>query len=549
MRTLKYAIILLLGGYLILGISHIAVMPPWEGFDENTHYSYIQQLADTMARPKLGSAKISKDIDEYMQYAPMPYCYVPVFKHGEGYTYHSFFNAPSEVVRNGHIKIHLPPDKPRVFRPGRMKNWQAQHPPLYYLVLTPLYKITRGSALIDQIFWLRLCSYLMAWSALAISVYGVIYLWPSHRPYHRLGGEHWMVIGTLCIPLFFPSWYPEMARIGNDSLCALLLSLLWLVFIGVHTYGKSVQKAILIGLLLGLGCLTKVFFVPLSAGVIFYLFMMDTRSSIPSKKIAFTHTLVTIAVLLAVSGWWFVGNLLEGHALLGSLELNNIRASGGLFESLRQNFSLKAWLRGHAAMVVTLGWSCTWSFIRPPYIFMLPLAFLVLFVAFSYLSALPRYKINSLAWSPLWCALPVVAGLSYHVLVRIALTGEGAGTSGYYLLLMVPIIGTAIGFGLGTFWHNRIFKAAVFILGLYAIVFAIVISWAQIMLFAGIIRASDNNQFYRLPQSFPPYFGIPDALANLSTLAYPVLGIIAWVIGGILVLAGLTMGWRYLRTI
>ena len=47
---------------------------------------------------------------------------------------------------------------------------------------------------------------------------------------------------------------------------------------------------------------------------------------------------------------------------------------------------------------------------------------------------------------------------------------------------------------------------------------------------------------YRLPETLPPLLGVPDALSRLGVLAYPGLGAVAWVLGGLLVLAGLARG-------
>ncbi len=546
MSASKTAILFLLGGYLVLGLSHIAILPPWEGFDENAHFSYIQQIADTGSLPTPGRAKLAKDVDDYKQYAPMPYCYVPLFKDGEGYTYHSFFNAPRSSIQKAYTAIHVPPKKVRRYQPGHMLNWQTQHPPLYYILLAPVFKLTRGMALIDQIFWLRLFSYLFAWAALLITVFGGYRLSHALGDPKRLAFKPWLAIGTVCIPLLFPSWFPEMARIGNDSLCALWMALLWLLLIRVHTVGKTYPVALMMGLLLGLGCLTKAFFVPLSAGLIFSLLLHDAMSAAGSRKTAFLCTVMVVLVLIAVSGWWYWGNWLEGRSLLGSNEMNEIGASSGLIDLIRHHFTIKSWLRGHAAMIASLGWSCSWSFIRPPYGFMLPLAALVVFIALSYMGALRFHKVHTLEWVPLWCLLPVVLGLSYHVLLMIALTGEGRGTSGYYLLFMVPVMGTAVGLGFLTFWHKAFFRITATLLGVYAVCFAVVISWAQFMLYSGVLSASKDNKFYRMPDTFPPYFGIPDAIANLSILAYPQMGIICWLVGGLLVGVGLMIGARIL---
>jgi hypothetical protein len=425
-----------------------------------------------------------------------------------------------------------------------MLNWQSQHPPLYYMVLSPVFKLTSSLALIDQIFWLRFLSYMFAWTALLITVLSGYRLSQAQSETIKAVSGPWLVIGTVCIPLLFPSWFPEMARIGNDSLCALWLSLLWLLLIRVHTVGKTFPVALMMGLLLGLGCLTKAFFVPLSAGLIFSLLLHDAMSANGSKKAALLRTFMVVVILAAVSAWWYWGNWIEGRSLLGSNEMNEISATGNLVDLIRHNFTIKSWLRGHAAMIATLGWSCTWSYIRPPYIYMLPLAALIIFIALSYLWALHFHKVHTLEWAPLWCILPVILGLSYHVLLMIALIGEGRGTGGYYLLFMVPAIGSATGLGLLSFWQKIFFRITAILLCMYAVCFAIVISWAQFMLYSGILSVSENNKFYRMPDTFPPYFGLPDAIANLSVLAYPKMAILCWLVGSLLVGVGLIIGVR-----
>ena len=544
MPLFNCSIILLLSGYLFLGISHIAFLPPWEGFDETAHFSYIQQIADTGSLPKLHRAKLSKDVEEYKIYAPMPYSSIPPFEDNGGFTYKAFFESLPQTLQIGNSCVHLPPYKSRRYTPGTVNNWQAQHPPLYYALLSPIYKATRSFALTDQIFLLRFISYLFAWFALLITAYGEFYLYRSQFKFENISLKHLLPIGTVSIPIFFPAWFPEMARIGNDSLCALLLSVLWLLFIRVYFIGISFKISVLLGLFMGLGCLTKAFFVPLSAGIIFCLILQQFTKAGVSNKSAFLQVIVNVMIIFVISGWWYLGNWLEDGSLLGSHEMTILKNSGGILEGLSQHFSVKAWLRGHAAMVTTLGWSGTWSLARPPYFYLAPLAITVMFLTISYLSVLPRFKINTFAWLPFWFALPVILGFSYHVLVRIALTGEGRGTSGYYLLFMVPVIGSAISHGLGSFWQKKRFRIAVALSGLYTIGFSMVISWAQVLMFSGIIYKSGNNKFYQLPDHLPPYFGILDALTNLSALVYPKFGVFCWLAGGVLFISGLILGWR-----
>ncbi|MCK5281026.1 MAG: hypothetical protein KAK04_20875, partial [Cyclobacteriaceae bacterium] len=427
---------------------------------------------------------------------------------------------------------------------GTAYNWQAQHPPLYYALLAPIYMATRSFAMADQIFLLRVISYLFAWSAMLIIACGGYYLYHPQLNSENISLKYLLPIGTVSIPVFFPAWFPEMARIGNDSLCALLLSVLWLLFIRVYLIGISFKISVLFGLFMGLGCLTKAFFVPLSAGIIFCLILQRFTREGVSNKSTFLQVVVNVMIIFAISGWWYGGNWIEDGSLLGSHEMTFLKNSGGILEGLSQHLSVKAWLRGHAALITTIGWSCTWSLARPPYYYLSPLAITVMFITISYLSALPHWKINTFAWLPFWFALPVILGFSYHVLARIALTGEGRGTGGYYLLFMVPVIGSAISLCFRSFWQKKMFRITVALLGLYAVVFSMVISWAQVLMFSGIIYKSGNNKFYQFPDHLPPYFGIPDALTNLSALVYPKFGVFCWLTGGVLFTSGLILGWR-----
>jgi hypothetical protein len=59
-------------------------------------------------------------------------------------------------------------------------------------------------------------------------------------------------------------WFPEMARLGNDSLVALLVAGARMGLTRVGTAGASIRHYVLAGLCGGLGLLTKATFLPLS---------------------------------------------------------------------------------------------------------------------------------------------------------------------------------------------------------------------------------------------------------------------------------------------
>src|SRR5262245_26840722 len=61
---------LLLLSSLVLGLAHIALLPPFEGFDETGHYSYIQQVAETGHWPRRDEP-LSRYVEDYFKVAPV----------------------------------------------------------------------------------------------------------------------------------------------------------------------------------------------------------------------------------------------------------------------------------------------------------------------------------------------------------------------------------------------------------------------------------------------------------------------------------------------
>lgn len=526
----------LLSGCLFLGISHIALLPPWEGFDEEAHYSYLQQIADTFSLPRYGRARFSEDVEEYETIAPMYYGF-------NGLCYKNFFEGSPHRLTIAEKYIHSHPKKPRNYTEGKDFNYESQHPPLYYLILTPFYLATRHLSWGCQLFILRLISYFFAWLALIIGLYAC-YRCPisggnakePSMPLHLLGIGIW--------PILFPAWFPDMARLGNDSLCALIASSIWLITILALKNGPSIKYWISLGVLLALGCITKAFFVPVTFGIISFWFFHGLIFKNKEKRGPISlNLLITLVIILLFSGWWYILNWWQFGVIFGNLTSIELQKMGGFLGNLIRNFSVFAWLRGHAAFITTIAWCPTVSGARPPYIFLAPMAFEGLFVAILYCTTLPRYQTSEIRWLPLWFIVPMLLALSFYVLVCIALYGEGRGTPGFYLQFLVAPLGFALGSSLGAWWSKKSWRIVGIILATYSIFLSVATSWLQLLLFSGIIGRSEDK-FYQFPDVLPPFLGLPEAISRLKVLAFPQLGIVAWMLGGIMVVVGMACAWK-----
>jgi len=522
--ALRRTTLLLLSASLALGIAYISVLPPWEGFDETAHHSYLQQLVDSNQVPRRGASFLSRDVEDYAQRAPLPYDTRPA-----RFTYRTFFEAPPGRVAAGRATIHNPPSSPRRYVAGELVNWQQQHPPLAYLALAPVYLATAHLSWAAHLWSLRVAAYLVAWLSLAVAAAACATGARATAGIDRVRWQ-WALLGVSVWPFCFPAWFADMARLGNDAFSAALVSGIWLIAVRCRERIVRMGPALMLGLLVGAGLLTKAFFIPVAAALAAYVCLdAGANQSVSRRAAAIT---VMFATAGAIAGWWYLENWQQYYDLAAS------RRTDGLLNGLTSRFSVAALIRGHAALVATVAWPGSWSLARPPYLFFVPLGVLVLVSAGAYAAALCRVGWPQVARLPGWLLLAMLAVLAYYVWLRIAYIGEGRLAAGYYLHFLAGPLGAALGFGLSTWWGSPAFRRLLFGLVAYALVFAAGISIAQLLLFTGVLTKS-AQRFYELGGPRPPQLAITEMVERLSVLAYPWLGLMCWSIGAALLLLGL----------
>ena len=231
-------------------MAQVALLPPFEGFDETAHYSYIQQMAETATWPRYGDPK-SAEVEDYFKLTA-PAGSAP-------WTYKAFFDAPAEAIAAKRAVTRSVRDPNRPWQAGKSANWEAQHPPLYYLIMAAAYVPTKGWSLVDQLFLQRGLSYFLAWLALCLTALSFLHdrsvlraIWPA--PF----------IAPAAWPYFFPEWFPEMARLGNDSLVALLVACAFVVSKRLFVSEGNLFRHGMLGFICGLGLLTKATFLPVA---------------------------------------------------------------------------------------------------------------------------------------------------------------------------------------------------------------------------------------------------------------------------------------------
>src|ERR1700758_5676613 len=105
-RDVDLATWLMLAAVALTGFAHLAFLPPFEGFDETAHFSYIQQIADEGHIPRPSSSKLSTDVEAYP--GPFPYSPVAPFDQNNGLTYKAFFAGTPPGTFGPVIRLYAP---------------------------------------------------------------------------------------------------------------------------------------------------------------------------------------------------------------------------------------------------------------------------------------------------------------------------------------------------------------------------------------------------------------------------------------------------------
>lgn len=170
-------------------------------------------------------------------------------------------------------------------------EYEDHQPPLYYLLLTPIYQLSRS-----DVFALRYASMLLGAGA-------VIAAWAAARI--AFPKAHWLAIGGAAFVAFLPQRLAMMAGVQNDALAeslagALIVAALW------HAHLDPYRKLhpLLLGLLLGLAFLTKLTLYPLAAVVLLAVMLRGLRDKVGLTGLIRASAWVIIPAVLIGSLLW-----------------------------------------------------------------------------------------------------------------------------------------------------------------------------------------------------------------------------------------------------
>jgi hypothetical protein len=283
-----------------------------------------------------------------------------------------------------------------------------------------------------------------------------------------------VALGCSAVVALMPGFAINAVRVSNEPVAILLFTLLIWLGIGVLNRPPDVRSAAALGAVLGLGLLTKVYFLTAVPPVLLLLFRKWHSARAP---------LVTAPlVAVVIAGWWYARNVITTGTLSGLAEPVLLRSRG--LTAVAAAIPHIPWFRAVDVILASHLYFCGWSSLTVRgwmyHVFYL----IVLLAAFGLIAQLGRRAAVWLAgiYALFWL------GQLYNVMLQY-LTKGLAGSMGWYMYAVVacevPL--SAVAFGRWRVWAVSLGAVLFGSLDLYGM------HWLAIPYYTGLIGHRANG--------------------------------------------------------
>jgi len=287
--------LLLLAFALANAILYSSLLPLWEGFDEPWHYGYVQSLSSTFRFPVLGKTRLSQEVWASMLACPASHVVAHAWPQLQ--TFDRYFALSPDARAQERSCLEAIP-RGDASLDSEHTNYEAQQPPLAYIVLAGPNLLLANASITTRVLWLRIfaagVSLLITFFA-ASNLFRALDLPPAYQ-----------ALGLYCI-FACQMYWATIAHVGNDTL-GLALSVWFFAACATFSKQPTPATAMRLALVTSLGLLTKAYFLPLLAFAGCVAVYRRVRM-LPAFA----------AMVLLIAGPWYVRNLMLYHNLSGLL--------------------------------------------------------------------------------------------------------------------------------------------------------------------------------------------------------------------------------------
>lgn len=270
---------------------YATAFPIWEGFDEWAYFSVVRYTAaGHLLAPR--DLSVPRDVAVSLQLAPV----APAISNLPGVVTHDeFWRLPAAERERREREFRA---IPREFQAqsGQIGAYEALQPPFYFWIASPALWVFRNASLPTQVFALR-------WLAVLFGSCAIPLIFLIGR---SVFADDAVALGCAVVASLMPELAITTARVSNECVAIPIYTALTWVAVRRRSW-------IALGLLLGLGLITKAYFIAAAAGV----------------ALAFWAPWAFL-IAAAMSGWWYLRNVFTTGTLSGLSEAAQLRDASTL---------------------------------------------------------------------------------------------------------------------------------------------------------------------------------------------------------------------------
>ena len=234
---------LLLLIFLAKGIINTLVFPPYSGHDEVAHYAYLQILAEDgrvplIPDPDAFNTRYSED-PNYRDWDMIPD------------EFYQFTDPPTDFVTADWWGGMQQPVRAVTYQGKYLPSgwiYTGNHPPLYYILMTPVYWLVQNDSIEAQLYALRFAAIPFGMITVLMAYLTTRTIFPRDR---------FLAMTVPAFVAFQPQISYESAMLNNDILAIACTSVvIWLIARGLKQR-FPIRNCLLIGLFFGLAMLAK----------------------------------------------------------------------------------------------------------------------------------------------------------------------------------------------------------------------------------------------------------------------------------------------------
>jgi 4-amino-4-deoxy-L-arabinose transferase-like glycosyltransferase len=476
---------------------YAAMLPVWEGYDEWSHFGVIRLVAlrGQLLPPR--DSRLPRDVDVSLTLAPLPWSWRQ--SESPRVPQDEFWHLPQSARADREAAFRrLPRDWQVQDGDSFFRAHEAYQPPLYYWTMALLMRLLRASGIAAQLLAVR-------WFGALLGSFAIPLTFLVAR---ELLGSPRMAVACAAVVAVMPGFALVVGHAGNDCLAIGLFSLLIWCGVRVASGKCGLSDQLALGIALGLGLLTKAYFLTAIPAVsALAIWKLKRRAAIP------------LACALLLAGWWYLRAWLQTGTLTGLTDfvMAQNASSGGVLHQI----STVPWGRAIDSILFSHLYAGGWSFLQVRS-WIYHLFYLLAFLSLIGLAAVRRTA-TMLFLAAVYACFWI--GELYHVV--ILWMARGVPTSmGYYLYGVVAAQASLCTAGLARFlpqrkaaWAPAAGVALFAALDLYAM-HAIAIPY-----YTGIIRHKPNGALAALHADALSGFSPGEILVRLTAFKSPPLSV------------------------